>query len=646
MQASSFLRTFPLLLFHVLANKNDIRVPRAGPWISDDNFTTIVKSSFPVSRCCSVFLSDSIEDSGLIFRQFRSVYPYEYLLGKSAHECDGYFLLGANAEELEKLMDKVSPMWKTEVLVIVDNYVPNHSNVFNESIYGLANVNIVSLSGNWRLSENYIKPRVFIELDSYEERERTNDSPNMRGRELKACSIYRPPMTYLNRTVNKTIDGVRVEVFAVDDDLEGDGIEMQLFKIMAEKLNFTWTIRRPEGNETYGRRISETVWKGGMIEMLRENKADVAFASIWITHDQNTFVHLSEPWYQLYIHFLVPRPRRTTNFWALVRPFSRQVWCLLVATVLLHSLYTYSRAWIDTKYPKRFRNFLITLIDLIGFLLSSSVPSATESNKIQVLLWRTAGWLIIAAYCSSLAARLASSEYEERIDTVEQFLAANLTWGRKGQVPSFRDYFDLTNQYSAQLPRRYRYLENDTQWKTYMKQGNYAILGKIVDTCFFPDDYIENEDLKNYRLMKEPVGRFYAAFALQSWLLKPVNTVMLRLKEAGITIWHLRDVIRRRDSYNLRQVLIEHDGYDGSVQVLGLTPLAAGFSLLLIGATIAVLVFHLELTRAARSTSIRDVLRSIASNRRSTAEKVERHRDDPKRDVPNMFSSRFPAPMD
>lgn len=27
---------------------------------------------------------------------------------------------------------------------------------------------------------------------------------------------------------------------------------------------------------------------------------------------------------------------------------------------------------------------------------------------------------------------------------MEQFLAANLTWGKMGQVPPFRDYFDLT----------------------------------------------------------------------------------------------------------------------------------------------------------------------------------------------------------
>lgn len=158
-----------------------------------------------------------------------------------------------------------------------------------------------------------------------------------------------------------------------------------------------------------------------------------------MTQDQNTFVHLSEPSYQLHLHFLVPRPHRTTTFWALTRPFSGEVWCLFLSAVLFHSLYTCTRAWIDPKYPKRessifaidprnfliaiialnpcssgFRNFLITLTDLIGSLLSSSVSKTVANNKLQIILWSTAGWLIIAAYCSSLAARLASSEYEKR----------------------------------------------------------------------------------------------------------------------------------------------------------------------------------------------------------------------------------------
>lgn len=81
--------------------------------------------------------------------------------------------------------------------------------------------------------------------------------------------------------------------------------------------------------------------------------------------------------------------------------------------------------------------------------------------------------------------------------------------------------------------------------------------------------------------------------------------MILWLKETGIVIWHLRDVIRRRGNYNFREVFIERDGYDGSVQVLGLMPLGAGFSLLLVGFLISTLVFCLELKRVSGKISIR-----------------------------------------
>ena len=80
---------------------------------------------------------------------------------------------------------------------------------------------------------------------------------------------------------------------------------------------------------------------------------DMAFASIWLTLDQYRFVNLSESWYQIYIHFLVPRPHRTSSFWALNRPFSEEIWFLLLSALLLHALYTYIHAWIDPKFPRR-----------------------------------------------------------------------------------------------------------------------------------------------------------------------------------------------------------------------------------------------------------------------------------------------------
>ncbi|XP_076549043.1 uncharacterized protein LOC117600898 isoform X1 [Osmia lignaria lignaria] len=615
MKMYSSFHILPLFFFTVMAKRNDMFVSEYESWISNDDFTTIIKLSFPLSKCCNIFLSDSIEDWEALFSQFRSIYPHEYLLKRN--ECDGYFLLGSSDNEIMQSISKMSSLQTNkEILIIVNNNVSGDSNIFDGSMYEDANVNIVSLSGIWKLSENYLKPRVFTKLERYEEMVHDYNKIDFQGKEIQVCSIYRPPMTYFNRTINKTIDGSEVEVFIMDHELERDGIEMQLFLIMAEKLNFTWTIRKPKGNYRYGRRINETVWQGGMIEMLRNKQVDMAFGSIWLTYDQHAFINLSEAWYQVYLHFLVPRPRRTTSFWALTRPFSENVWYLLVSAIFLHSIYTWARAWLDPKFPKRFRNFLITLTDLIGCLLSSSVPKTMANNKLQILLWQTAGWLIITAYCSSLAAWLAGSEYESRIDSIEQFLASNLRWGEMGQPPPFRDYFDLTDPYASQLPSKYINIENNTQVQALIKEGNFAIIGRIVDTSFFPDDYVTNDDVKNYRMMRHSVGHYYAAFAVQPWLLRPINRIIMWLKETGITVWHLRNVIRRRDNYNLREVRLEHDGYDGSVQVLGLTPLGAGFSLLLVGLSIATFVFYLELKHAAKSTSVREILRDIDNKRK------------------------------
>lgn len=118
--------------------------------------------------------------------------------------------------------------------------------------------------------------------------------------------------------------------------------------------------------------------------------------------------------------------------------------------------------------------------------------------------------------------------------------------------------------------------------------------------------------------MKEMVGQFYASFAVQPWLIPPVNWVILRLKESGIITFHLQDVLRRRASFNLREVLTEHDGKDGRIRVLTLMPLGAAFSLLFFGLLISTLVFYLEIKYARKSKSTRKIFldRLINENRK------------------------------
>lgn len=44
-----------------------------------------------------------------------------------------------------------------------------------------------------------------------------DENINFRGQELQVCSIYNPPMTYLNHTIRKTINGFEAEVYAMDN---------------------------------------------------------------------------------------------------------------------------------------------------------------------------------------------------------------------------------------------------------------------------------------------------------------------------------------------------------------------------------------------------------------------------------------------
>ncbi|XP_071554063.1 probable glutamate receptor isoform X1 [Temnothorax nylanderi] len=617
MKVSSMFGVLSLIVIPVLTDKRNImKNSKAESWISTENFTTMVKKSFLYSKCCNVFLSESIYDVEVLFNQFINVYPHEYLLHRIIYDCQGYFLLGPTDKEIEKAMRVVpSSISTTEILVIINGELKNTSKLFNVSLYGNSNANIVSRSGIWTLSENYLSPRFFLKVNSYEDLMSEFNTVNMRGRELRVCTFYQPPFSYLKKTTKKIINGVEEEVFLADNDKEKDGIEVKLFLVIAEKLNFTWTIQKLDGNYRYGRR-NGTEWSGGVIQLIREKRIDLAFGSIWLTQSHNEFVNMTTPWIQMFIHFLVPRPQPITNFWALTRPFSVNCWILVIIMLFVESIYMYTRARIDPKFPKRFRSIFYTITELIGRLVGTWVPQNTANARFELHLWQTTGFLLITAYCSSLAARLTSSEYEDRIDTVRQFLEANLSWGHIGPVPFWPEYFDMEDPYTSQLPTKYIAVYGQEAYAhTLIKKGKFAVFGKVIDSIFFPEDEIFNEDIKDYRLMREQVGNYYSSFAVQSWLLRPVDTMTLWLKESGIAHFHLNDVIHRRASFNLREVVEEYDGLNGNFIALGLTPLGAGFTTLVVGLLASTMVFVYELKRAADSRPIREVFRDIQKKR-------------------------------
>lgn len=67
------------------------------------------------------------------------------------------------------------------------------------------------------------------------------------------------------------------------------------------------------------------------------------------------------------------------------------------------------------KYvPIGFRSFLSTITELMGRLLGTWVPFNTANARLELHLWQTVGVVLVTAYSSSLAAKLASWDYEDR----------------------------------------------------------------------------------------------------------------------------------------------------------------------------------------------------------------------------------------
>ncbi|XP_057334918.1 uncharacterized protein LOC130673760 isoform X1 [Microplitis mediator] len=504
-----------------------------------------------------------------------------------------------------KIPTKIST---SEILIIINDQVDNNSSeLLNVTLYKHSNVNVISKSYMWSLSENYLFPRHFKRISRIEEMRHQSGIVDLQGRELQVAAFYNPPLCYLQTTVNKTVDGIEGEFFTAKYKNEVDGVETKLFIIIAERLNFKWLIRKPNGHYRYGR-PNGTDWNGGMIGQLFRNEIDIAFSGVWLKHDHYRYVNLTKPWYQLFINFLVPRPKPETSFWALLRPLSLGVWMGILGIIFLQSLNVYIKAWINPYMEPRYRSYITTLIELIARLVGTWAPQRISGLKIQTQLWHMAGVLVVTAYSSSLAARLTFPDYEDRIDRLDQFIEKNLTWGREGPVPKFDDYFNLNDKYASQFPDKFKSEFSQQERHEKIKQGNYAIVGRMIDSIFFPENNISGSDLRNYRVMKESVSDYYVTFAVKPWLVKSFDKVILWLKETGLSVYHLQDVIYRRTPLHLREVLIERDIETQEAKALRLLPLSAGFAFLFFGLFISFVVFCFELKSFYRGSLLMAII--------------------------------------
>ena len=77
---------------------------------------------------------------------------------------------------------------------------------------------------------------------------------------------------------------------------------------------------------------------------MENEKPDVVFTKMQLGGTKSVIFDLTIPFGQTHLHFLVPKPKLRTSFWAPVTPFTPLVWILIIVMLIIQSLLVYTKA--------------------------------------------------------------------------------------------------------------------------------------------------------------------------------------------------------------------------------------------------------------------------------------------------------------
>lgn len=80
------------------------------------------------------------------------------------------------------------------------------------------------------------------------------------------------------------------------NDLDSEwvgGVEMQLFKNIAEMLNLKWKINTMGSQVRWGELLENGTWADGILKTVADGTSDVAFCTIWLSEDKDSNLEMS-----------------------------------------------------------------------------------------------------------------------------------------------------------------------------------------------------------------------------------------------------------------------------------------------------------------------------------------------------------------
>lgn len=332
---------------------------------------------------------------------------------------------------------------------------------------------------------------------------------------------------------------------------------------------------------------------------------------MWVKTPRALYIDFIYPVCQFCIKFIVPRPIQTkTEWYTIFHQLQLSIWIIIlisfltVAVICFLCIKTFEKINPEMTLTENIQTDDVFL-DLFSILVtpngirSSSIPGYT----ILLTCWSIYCLIITSSYAGKLVSFLTIKSYTPRIDTAEDFVRANLSWGGTDDVsPKF--ILDLDNPLQFKMYTNFileSYERVDLIHKN-IATGKYAMLlseyshGKatIIKS-------VHDIPIMNFRIMKTCFYKPYVSlmFRYNSPYRLIFEKYHYRLYDSGILEKIRQDEISKM--YPEKWASIYHEFDDkmtSKPEILSLAHVLGAFILLSIGYCVAVMVLIWEIWTA------------------------------------------------
>jgi hypothetical protein len=170
----------------------------------------------------------------------------------------------------------------------------------------------------------------------------------------------------------------------VDGEVEIDGIDGTLLRVLAQRMNFSINVLRVESQGTVFSNGTST----GAFEMVIDKTANFTIGYISSTAVRNLYMKSSYIYYTSNLKWITPPGRLFTSFEKLIKPFREILWsCIFIVFVL-----SFLAIFLVRCQPQSIQNFVFgykndsASLNVINIFFGGSLPKLPKRNFARFLL--------------------------------------------------------------------------------------------------------------------------------------------------------------------------------------------------------------------------------------------------------------------